>query len=257
METGLHFLMQKTKSKISKTFVYQFESNFHIESSADNITLDFSDNKYISKSTDFIGDLKIESVEIVHLNSRPSIVPSLYFDDNIKSKYLITNTLSSNNILTDSSNDKKLKIVYSINEKLNQFITKNKLNHSHKNYFTYLYNFLTEIPNKTKGLSFFVNLNNKSFDIIIFNNNEFIFFNSFEINDENEFLYYLFFVLKNYEGSNEADKIIFLGKFDAFNDYYNIASKYSRIDFIEDHNEIKVLPDSPFFSIINENYIRN
>jgi len=67
----------------------------------------------------------------------------------------------------------------------------------------------------------------------------------------------LFFVLKNYEGSNEADKIIFLGKFEAFNDYYNIASKYSRIDFIEDHNEIKVLPDSPFFSIINENYIRN
>ena len=121
METGLHFLMQKTKSKISKTFVYQFESNFHIESSADNITLDFSDNKYISKSTDFIGDLKIESVEIVHLNSRPSLVPSLYFDDNIKSKYLITNTLSSNNILTDSSNDKKLKIVYSINEKLNEF----------------------------------------------------------------------------------------------------------------------------------------
>jgi hypothetical protein len=249
--------MQKTKSKISKTFVYQFESNFHIESSADNITLDFSDNKYISKSTDFIGDLKIESVEIVHFNSRPSIVPSLYFDDNIKSKYLITNSLSSNNILTDSSKDKKLKIVYSINKKLNEFITKNNLNHSNKNYFTYLYNFLTEIPNKTKGLSFFVNLNKKSFDIIIFNNNEFIFFNSFEINDENEFLYYLFFVLKNYEGSNEADKIIFLGKFEAFNDYYNIASKYSRIDFIEDHNEIKVLPDSPFFSTINENYIRN
>ena len=175
--------MQKTKSKISKTFVYQFESNFHIESSADNITLDFSDNKYISKSTDFIGDLKIESVEIVHFNSRPSLVPSLYFDDNIKSKYLITNTLSSNNILTDSSKDKKLKIVCSINKKLNEFITKNNLNHSHKNYFTYLYNFLTEIPNKTKGLSFFVNLNKKSFDIIIFNNNEFIFFNSFEIND--------------------------------------------------------------------------
>ena len=26
---------------------------------------------------------------------------------------------------------------------------------------------------------------------------------------------------------------------------------------IEDQNEIKLLPDSPFFSIINENYIRN
>ena len=248
--------MQKIKSNISKAFVYQSESHFHIESSIENITLDFSDNKYITKSYDFITDLKIESVEIVHLNSRPSIVPSLYFDDKIKSKYMITNTLSSKNILTDSSNDQKLKIVYSISEELNEFINKNKLDHSDKNYFTYLYNFLTEKVKKTKGLSFFVNLNNKSFDVIIFNGNEFIFFNSFEINNENEFLYYLFFVLKNYEGSNENDKIIFLGKFEAFNDYYNIASKYSRIEFIEDNN-IQVLHDSPFFSIINENYIRN
>ena len=255
METGLHFLMQKTKSKISKTFVYQFESHFHIESSTDNITLDFTDSKYLVKSTDFITDLKIESIEIVHLNSHPSIVPSLYFDDNIKSKYLTTNTLSSKNILTDSSNDHKLKIVYSISKELNEFINKNKLDHSDKNYFTYLYDFLTEKVKKTKGLSFFVNLNKKSFDVIIFKGNEFIFFNSFEIKNENEFLYYLFFVLKNYEGSNENDRIIFLGKFEAFNDYYNIASKYSKIEFIEGNNK-QVLHDSPFFSIINENYIR-
>ena len=257
METGLHFLMQKTKSKISKTFVYQFESHFHIESSTDNITLDFSDHKYLAKSSNFISDLKIESIEIVHLKSHPSIVPSLYFDDNIKSKYLITNTLSSKNILTDSSNDNKLKIVYSISKELNEFINKNKLDHSDKNYFTYLYDFLTEKVKKTKGLSFFVNLNNKSFDVIIFNGKEFIFFNSFEINNENEFLYYLFFVLKNYEGSIENDKIIFLGKFEAFNDYYSIASKYSKIEFIEDDNNIQVLHDSPFFSIINENNIRD
>ena len=198
---------------------------------------------------------KIESIEIVHFNSHPSIVPSLYFDDNIKSKYLITNTLSSKNILTDSSNDHKLKIVYSISKELNEFINKNKLDHSDKNYFTYLYDFLTEKVKKTKGLSFFVNLNKKSFDVIIFKGNEFIFFNSFEIKNENEFLYYLFFVLKNYEGSNENDKIIFLGKFEAFNDYYNIATKYSKIEFIEDNNK-QVLHDSPFFSIINENYIR-
>ena len=169
---------------------------------------------------------------------------------------MITNTLSSKNILTDTSNDNKLKIVYSISNELNEFINKNKLDHSDKNYFTYLYDFLTEKDKKTKGLSFFVNLNKKSFDVIIFNGNEFIFFNSFEINNENEFLYYLFFVLKNYEGSNENDKIIFLGKFEAFDDYYNIASKYSKIEFIEDNN-IHVLHDSPFFSIINENYIRD
>jgi len=45
--------MQKTKSKIKKTFVYQFESIIHIESSDDNLILDFSED-YLSKSIDFI-----------------------------------------------------------------------------------------------------------------------------------------------------------------------------------------------------------
>jgi hypothetical protein len=79
--------MQKTKSKISKTFVYQFETHFHIESSTDNITLDFSDSKYLGKSTEFITDLKIESIEIVHLNSHPPQTPLLIFNKGNKGPY--------------------------------------------------------------------------------------------------------------------------------------------------------------------------
>jgi len=248
--------MQKTKSKIKKTFVYQFESIIHIESSDDNLILDFSED-YLSKSIDFILNSSSDLVELIYFNSHPSIVPSLYFDNNIKSKYLITNTVSAKTILSDTSNDKKIKVVYSISDNLIDLLNKSKLEHSYNNYFTYLYNFLIDKVLKPKGLSFFVNLNNKSFDIIIFNNNEFIFFNSFKINDENEFLYYLFFVLKNYEGSNKTDKVIFLGKVEKFKDYYDIASKYSVIDFIQDDNSSIIIHDSPFFSIINENYIRN
>ena len=103
-------------------------------------------------------------------------------------------------------------MVYSISDELTQLLVKNNLEYSNNNYFTYLYNFLVNRISKSDGFSFYINLNYKSFDIIIFNNNEFVFFNSFKINDENEFLYYLFFVLKNYESSNKTDKIIFLGK---------------------------------------------
>jgi hypothetical protein len=249
--------MQRTKSNIKKTFIYQFETSFLIEQESDSVRFYFSDKDCLSETNKFLSNLVKNNVEIIYFNSQPSIVPSLYFDEKIDYKYLNTNTLISESIMTDTSSDKKIKVVYSISNELSELLIKNELEYSNNNYFTYLYDFLVNKVSKSSGLSFFVNLNNKSFDIIIFNNHEFIFFNSFKNLDENEFLYYLFFVLKNYEGSNEADKIIFLGKFEAFNNYYNIASKYSRIDFIEDHNEIKVLPDSPFFSIINENYIRN
>ena len=97
--------MQKTKNKIRKTFVYQFESFFHIESSTNNIKLDFSDDKYIAKSVDFILNSTEGLIEIVYFNSHPSIVPTLHFDDKIKYKYLTTNTLISKTVLTDTSND--------------------------------------------------------------------------------------------------------------------------------------------------------
>ena len=249
--------MQKIKSKINKTFIYQFESYFHLKSINDVIRVDFDDDKFVSKSLDFILNSSSEFIEIINFNSRPSVVPSIYFDEDLKYKYLITNTVSLKTILSDTSYDKKIKIVYSISDKLNEILEKSKLEYSHNNYFTYLYDFIENRNAETNGFSFFVNLNYKSFDIIIFNNDEFIFFNSFNVNDENEFLYYLFFVLKNYEGSNKKDKITFLGKFERFENYYNIASKYSEIDFIVYNNNSSESHESPFFSIINENYIRD
>ena len=249
--------MQKTKSNTNKTFVYQFETFFLIESATDNHKFYFSDNDYISKSNILFEKLNKDYVEVIYLNSQPSIVPSPCFEENMKSKYLDTNTVVSKSIVTDTSSDRKIKVVYSISDELTELLVKNNLEYSNNNYFTYLYNFLVNKISKSDGFSFYINLNYKSFDIIIFNNNEFVFFNSFKINDENEFLYYLFFVLKNYESSNKTDKIIFLGKFEKFKDYYDIASKYSIIDFVDLTNNSSIINDSPFFSIVNENYIRN
>ena len=77
-------------------------------------------------------------------------------------------------------------MVYSISDELTELLVKNNLEYSNNNYFTYLYNFLVKKISKSDGFSFYIKLNYKSFDIIIFNNNEFVFFNSFKINDENE-----------------------------------------------------------------------
>ena len=73
--------MQKTKSNTNKTFVYQFESFFLIESATDNHKFYFSDKDYISKSNIFFEKLNKDYVEVIYLNSQPSIVPSLYFEE--------------------------------------------------------------------------------------------------------------------------------------------------------------------------------
>ncbi len=92
----------------------------------------------------FLKNLDKDFVEVVYLNSQPTIVPSLYYEEKIKSKYLETNTIISKSIVTDTSNDKKIKVIYTISDELTEVIVKNNLKYSNKNYFTYLYNFLVK-----------------------------------------------------------------------------------------------------------------
>ena len=153
--------MQKTKSNTKKTFVYQFETHFLIESASDNHEFYFSDKDYLTKSNIFFSKLDKDYVEVVYLNSQPSIVPSLYFEENIKSKYLDTNTFVSKSIITDTSSDGKIKVVYSISDELTELLVKNNLEYSNNNYFTYLYNFLVNKISKSDGFSFYINLNSK------------------------------------------------------------------------------------------------
>ena len=103
----------------------------------------------------------------------------------------------------------KLLLYIQRTENLSQILNNDDKKINHTNHFTQLYNYLIGKLNNSNGFSFFISLSEISFEIIIFNKNEFVFFNSFGINDENEFLYYTFFVLKNYQGSIIQIKLYF------------------------------------------------
>ena len=248
--------MQKIKTKINKASIYQFEHFFHLNYLNESISSSYSDKNQLSSVSNILKNDSIKSLDITHLNSPPSIIPTKFYDRSIKARYIETNSDKSRSLDDDTSSDRKITIVYPKNKNLSQILNINHKEINHTNYFTQLYNYLIGQLNNSNGFSFFICLSDTSFEIIIFNKNEFVFFNSFGINDENEFLYYTFFVLKNYQGSINSDKIIFLGKYERFNKYYNLASKYSKIDFIEDDINFLISYKSQSFLILNENNIR-
>lgn len=256
MGIGLQFLMQKIKTKINKASIYQFEHFFHLNYLNESISSSYSDKNQLSSVSNILNNDSLKSLNITHLNSPPSIIPTKFYDRSIKARYIETNSKKSRSLDDDTSSDRKITIVYPKNKNLSQILNINHKEINHTNYFTQLYNYLIGQLNNSNGFSFFICLSDTSFEIIIFNKNEFVFFNSFGINDENEFLYYTFFVLKNYQGSINSDKIIFLGKYERFNKYYNLASKYSKIDFIEDDINFLISYKSQSFLILNENNIR-
>ena len=256
-EIGLQFLMQKTKIKISKASIYQFESFFHLDFLNESISSSYTDKVKLPEISKNIKNLSVDSVEVIHYNSAPSIIPVKFYDRDFRSKYLETNTNSIKNIGENESADQKITVVYSKNKDLSKILGIDKLTTTHVNHFTQLYDYLNGVVNNPDGLSFFIKLSSGSFEIMIFNKNEFVFFNTFDIVDENEFLYYTFFVLKNFQSSIKKDKIIFIGKHEILDEYYNLASKYSRIDFIEDDAHSIINFEEKFFSVINANNIRD
>ena len=256
-EIGLQFLMQKTKIKISKASIYQFESFFHLNFLNESISSSYTDKVKLPEISKNIKNLSVDSVEVIHFNSAPSIIPVKFYDRDFRSKYLETNTNSIKNIGENESADQKITVVYSKNKDLSKILGIDKLTTTHVNHFTQLYDYLNGVVNNPDGLSFFIKLSSGSFEIMIFNKNEFVFFNTFDIVDENEFLYYTFFVLKNFQSSIKKDKIIFIGKHEILDEYYNLASKYSRIDFIEDDAHSILNFEENFFSVINANNIRD
>ena len=209
---GLQFLMQKIRTKISKASIYQFENFFHFISLNESFSSSYSNKDQLDLVSNIVKNDSIKLIDITHYNSPPSIIPIKYYDKSIKAKYLETNSKISRSISEDISFDKKITIVYPKNENLSQILNYDEIKICHTNHFTKLYNYLIGQLNNYEGFSFFINLSDTSFEVIIFNNNKFVFFNSFNINNKNEFLYYTFFLLKNYHGSTTSDKIIFLGK---------------------------------------------
>ena len=252
MVTGHPFLILKKINNIQKNILLHFESSIYLYSSDKFIKVDLNVQDLNSTLLNIFKSNKQKKLDLIYFNSVPSIVPFELFNENSLDKYLETNIIKGENTLYDNSFDNKLKIVYSFDDFIDyDQLRKERIIFNQKNYFTQLYEFIIKNNSNQSNFKFYINFHKNSFDIVVTQSNELILFNNFKINDENEFLFYLFFVIKNFEGQEKSNEIIFIGNFKEYINYYELVSKYNRIDFIlDDINEEQIFP------ILNENYIR-
>ncbi len=236
-------MQTRNKNISSETIeIHQFKSNFFIGSNNDFKLFNlksFSKNK-----------VNFDNVNIIHFNKPPVIIPNKLFKKENLNKYLSTNyKLSSNlNISYDETNNKLIYIVYEKKNNIESMLNKKGIKFRSMNYFTVIYEYLTPIE-KHDEISIYINLRNNLFDLIIYNKKEFLYFNTFNKSHKEEFLYYLLYVLKNFEADIDSTKINFLGKFEEFNDYYDYTNLYAELIFIENDNEKvnNIKHESPFF----------
>ena len=120
--------------------------------------------------------------------------------------------------------------------------------------------FLSKVSKDNLKKSVFIHLRKDFFDLFIYQGSQLLFFNSFPKNNEEEFLYYLFFVLEQFYLRANQFVAIFLGKFLEYKGYYKVFEEFHSITNFTFPEILKFNSNhpAPFFSYFNnyENNIR-
>ena len=267
MEIGQQFLMLQIDKKITSNDLSILIFKDRIAFCTLDQTLYFDLEKKNISSENLGTWIKYHNInkknnKCVLFESKGVIVPHKLFDETNKNLYLSLsdNDLKSKIIETKllQSNDQVFVFSYSVDWKL---ILKNLVADIETTHFAAeLIPFLSKISNQNLKKSIYIHLRKNYFDLFIYQGSQLLLFNSFPHQDEEEFLYYLFFVLEQFYLKQNQFVAIFLGKFLEYQKYYSAFQEFhTHTNFTYPENlEIDSNHPAPFFNYFfdYENNIR-
>jgi len=259
MEIGQKFLMQKENRiiKENEISIHEFENGYILSNNSKSTFYKkslFSKNN-IPNEIEFI-DLNKIKISFISFNNPSNLVPSIFLNKNSQQSYFENNKLIDYKFKTyfDKLKSNEIVNIYVLKENdfIMNFFSINKISIiSH--YKTILLNILIN-SNKEffKKNIIYINLQVDSFDIFYFIDNKFNLSNSFRINNTEDFLYYFFYFIEQFNLNSKSLSIVFLGKFIFFEKYYKAIRDFETdITFLSNPTNNKDYIDnhpSPFLS---------
>jgi len=177
-------------------------------------------------------------VEAIHNSSLSTLVPNEYFNEDSLKSYLDFNikTLKSDFIAFDELKKIPAKNVYVPYVNLNNFLFQHFGSFEYRHHSTILIDKLLSYSNN-KDFSFFVLVGNQQLEITVIKNNNLIYYNSFEFNTKEDFIYYILFTAEQLKLNPDKFELSFLGDITKDSELYNIAYQYIRnIEFSDIKN---------------------
>ena len=169
-----------------------------------------------------------ETVSVVHQNNLSTLVPNQYFKDDDLNKYLkySVKTITTDLIVYDDLNFIKAKNVYVPFVNINNFIFQNFGEFEYKHHSSILLEKL--FLQSDDSLNFFVNISQSLFDIVVLKDSKILFYNNFEYQTKEDFIYYILFTLEQLELSTDKTKVSLLGDINKQSELYKILYTYVR-----------------------------
>ena len=170
-----------------------------------------------------------EYFSIIFFQQPSTLVPKIFFDKNRLDDYLsfYYKKYETEIIIYDELKKEDSTNVYSIPKKVYDVIEKLDVNFNVFHYTSILIKkVLTLCSTEKFSKQLFIHLHFDAMDIFLVENNKLIFYNRFVVKNQNDFMYYLFFVVEQFDLGPNDFEIQFLGRIDAFESYYEIVKNY-------------------------------
>ncbi len=243
METGQPYLMPN-KNKIlqdNNVYLHFFKDGFYFCKSSEIVFIPTNNNSNdLNKALNLYLDSEVQEslneISIILFQNPSTFVPLSLFDKSLSKRYLnLFNKAKDNEVLAyDILNEIKQVNVYSYPKYIYSVLKKSKIDFCLLHYNTILYRQVLNISSSIKfNYQLFIHFQLESIDIFLIRDSKVKFNNRFSVKNEDEFLYYLFFVVEQFNLTTDEYELIFLGRINSFENYYKAVNQY--------HNNIKFI----------------
>ena len=220
LSVGLNSISLSVFDLASGELIKFDKSNFNNPLSIDRLLNELKDilNK---NELDF---KKFENIKLLQQNNLSVLVPDELYSEKQKRTYLKYNTQIRNDdfIAVDNLNNLKIKNIYIPYININNYLVDLFKNIEYFHYDTELLNKLYKIR---RNEEFFVHVDNRQIKIIVFEKDKLNFFNSYEIDNSSDIIYYVLLVLKEKKLNIDKTEIIYIYDYE-YDDLSNISDKF-------------------------------
>ena len=196
------------------------------------VNAQFKEDTYLQK--DF------SSILVIHENNLSTLVPNKYFSEDKLVEYLNFNikTLATDYIAFDEIQEMNAKNVYVPYVHINNYLFQNFGTFEYKHHTTVLIEKLLSLGHFEEK-KVYINVTSKNFDVIVIQNKQLKFSNSFHFETKEDFIYYILFTFEQLKLDVEKIELYFCGDIELESEIYNSTYQYIRnIFFLESNNPI-------------------
>jgi hypothetical protein len=244
---GMSFCVTNTLSNqpevLQNIHFEHFQKNSNIENVFETV---FNDNPELIQ--------KYDDIVIIHNNNLSTFVPTALFDSEFIGSYLqySTKVFETDFITFDEISTYQMNTVYIPYVNLNNFFIDKFGTFDFKHSSSILVSKLLDLSKNIDEKKMFVHLNSNHFELIVVQNQQLLFYNSFDYKTPEDFIYYLLFTAEQLQLNPENFKLELLGAVNQEDKFFQIAFKYVRnTSLFHFENDFKSLNPS----IIREHFI--